>query len=231
MPVTLASNSTDLPLVISNILQIEAAMTIYLDCDIASLSIIPNDWLDQLNSVIDKHSEFQHLDGKSSTSREEVGFPGTTIRIVNGNNISLYLPWLYDCYRTTLCELTAKASGAKLEVSTDIISAININVIEGIGSQYEWHVDTNPVTGLLFASTQTVDDGGELLFQYPDRLHQVMPVIGRYIAFDARDVPHTVAQLKTNCRRISIPMNYYTPEAPYTRVRPQDLNAYLYKDE
>ena len=52
--------------------------------------------------------------------------------------------------------------GQSVLTSDKTINGVNINVLQGIGSRYESHLDTNPLTGLLFATTHASEEGGQL---------------------------------------------------------------------
>ena len=110
-------------------------------------------------------------------------------------------------------------------MAKDIASGININYLEGAGSIYERHRDTNPVTGILFGNSLTKVDGGELVFETVPEF-RVRPRKGLFIIFDARDVIHYVSPLSAGVHRVSLPMNFY--DSPIEQSRPADLNNYLY---
>ena len=112
----------------------------------------------------------------------------------------------------------------------DLRAATNINATPR-NARYEWHVDSNPLTGLLFATTHDPGEGGQLLFK-PDpvarpneswSLH-VSPRAGTLLIFDAREAAHVVTRLNADIR-LSVPMNYYHRGK---QERPEDLDGYLY---
>lgn len=117
--------------------------------------------------------------------------------------------------------------------SPDVRSAINVNC-QHRGQRYEWHVDSNPLTAVLFATTAGPAEGGELVF-VSDPLSggvagwevRVSPVAGTLLLFDARRVAHHVEAVTSTEPRISIPMNYYLRSRGMER--PQDLDEYLYE--
>jgi hypothetical protein len=125
-------------------------------------------------------------------------------------------------------ELAQKAVGRELVPSQRERSAININMHDFLGSRYDWHVDSNPVTGLLFASTLRESDGGSLVFDDGDGCEtSFCPERGRFLVFDARRTPHTVTPLTRPLCRLSIPMNFFFEDEP--EERPADLDAFLYE--
>lgn len=199
---------------------------VYQDFDLMTLNLLPQGWLEQIISVAEQHAQYTQLDGRSSTSREPEGIEPVEVFVVMGNIIQAALPWLYKLYQNELRDLASQAAGQLVYPSIDLPSAININVLRGKGSRYEWHVDSNPLTGILYVTTHDVDQGGELVFRCPTEQMIVHPREGIFIAFDARELPHTVMPLKTNSIRISVPMNYY--DSPESQIRPSDLDEYLY---
>jgi 2OG-Fe(II) oxygenase superfamily len=203
---------------------------IYQPFDLLQLDLLPINWLRQIAEVVEKRAQRTLLDGKSSTSREPIGSEVVEVFVVPGDVISVDLPWLYDLYTSALCKLASEAAGHQVYASQDLVSSININVLRGMGSRYEWHVDSNPLTGILYVTSHlSSEDGGELLFKRGDEQIAVHPKSGTFIAFDAREIPHTVLPLKKEGVRISIPMNYY--DSPERQDRPSDIDSYLYQNK
>jgi hypothetical protein len=113
-----------------------------------------------------------------------------------------------------------------LYVAKDLRASININCLRGIGARYERHLDTNPVTGLLFVTDWRSNSGGELAFEKGEKRCVIRPRAGTFIAFDAREIPHEVKRLRSAGDRISIPRNF--DEDPVRQPRPTELDDYLY---
>jgi hypothetical protein len=186
------------------------------------------DWHLLIDEVASHQSKRQVLDGRSVTSREPEGDVSIELDVVAGDVVARALPWLYQLYSTHLLELASDIAGQKLFPANDITSAININRITGIGGRYEWHVDSNPVTGVLFASTLHPGDGGELHFASEHFQRLIVPQRGLFFAFDARDIPHRVEPLLRDVCRLSVPMNFYI--SADNQPRPGDLDTYLYRE-
>ena len=197
--------------------------------DLVDLGVLEDGWDEKILHVARHNAQRTVLDGASVTSRESDPSVQIEVAVVSGNVIRKELPWLFSLYETTLCDFASKTAGYRTYPATDVVSAVNINVISGVGGRYEWHVDSNPLTGLLFVNSLGPSDGGEVLFRGdgPDRL--VLPKAGLFLAFDARTVPHTVLPLRKSIERVSVPMNFYA--SPVHQTRPDDLNRYLYRDE
>lgn len=196
--------------------------------------LLPLDWAKQICDFIESYGEPGYLDGTSVTSRQDefdmIGDGSVIIGV--GNVISLEIPWLFELYRTTILELANDLGTGRYKASDDLRSAININVLPA-GAQYEWHVDSNPLTALLFVTEHPPGTGGELVFR-PDPLVRstedweltITPRTGDLLLFDARESAHTVLPVREPRRRISVPMNYYLTEIAC--ARPVDLDRYLY---
>ncbi len=104
--------------------------------------------------------------------------------------------------------------------------------------RFECHVDSNPLTGLLFCTDQSAGAGGELVFAHDptaadidsvDRDCTVIrPHAGHLIFFDGRDHPHYARPLASDsAMRIVAVMNFYTESCPES-TRPLELNRHLF---
>jgi len=104
--------------------------------------------------------------------------------------------------------------------------------------RFECHVDSNPLTGLLFCTDHPV--GGELVFAHStgaagtagvdQDCSAIRPHAGHLIFFDARRHPHYSRPLTTaSGMRIVAVMNFYTKSFPES-TRPPELNQHLYGD-
>lgn len=185
---------------------------------------LPVDWHEQIAAVVVKHARDTVLTGGSETSLEA---PGTEIkvRVVQGSPIYSELSWLADLYEGAFLNIASCFFDTELFKCNSVDDAINVNCIEGGGSRYELHKDTNPVTGLLFVDTLLQEQGGALLFEKHGESFRVQPRSGYFCCFDAREVPHTVEPLREETRRWSIPMNYYLDK--HNSGRDASLNEYL----
>lgn len=193
--------------------------------DLLGSGILPDDWRMDVEHAVREHSSRQVLTGHSVTAVADHDYKNE-IDVVVGSDIKLHIPWLYEIYSTVLVSLVSEMFGKRIYPANDLISSVNINCLRGVGSEYEVHVDSNPVTGLLFLSTLDQKMGGELVFEKHPFSLSINPVSGIFIAFDARQVPHRVAPLLQEVERISIPMNFY--DSQDDQIRPNDLDGYLY---
>ena len=114
-----------------------------------------------------------------------------------------------------------------------------LNVQQGTGMRFECHVDSNPLTGLLFCTDHPA--GGELVVAHDATAADIAaverdcsvirPQAGHLIYFDAREHPHYARPLTAaSGMRIVAVMNFYTESCPEA-TRPPELNRHLYGDE
>jgi hypothetical protein len=193
----------------------------------------PANWQDDIITCAHFFNQWHDLDGSSITSRErDFGVTESfTVGIVSGNVVSQELTWLMDLYRTTFLDAVNDLGIGKYTTAMDERTAVNINSIEP-GGRYEWHIDTNHLTVLLFVTSHAPGCGGELVFRPDPRLETsswecvVTPLSGDLLAFDARRSAHSVLKLDDDKLRITVPMNYYRLDEPVHR--PADLDTYLY---
>ena len=201
---------------------------IYEIIDLEQLGILPNNWNIHIEEVVLQFGRFVRLDGKSSTSREPENTEGCDCYILSGDVIQKELTWLFNLYTTRLVEFATIVAGQPMKYSDDVESGIVINSLRGINARYEWHVDSNPMTGILYATTHEESEGGELVFKINNEFIKVTPTAGEFILFDARLIPHCVFPLTNDRHRISVPMNFYFLEQELVNKRPDELSDYLF---
>lgn len=191
-------------------------------------SKLPKNWISQIEKLSLDKGYKTVLRGDGSSSRERRPGAEMLVRVSDGLAISDSLPWLWDLYLYELREFSERSFGRSLFPANRLESAVNVNHLSGTKSRYEWHVDTNPVTGLLFVSTLRAEDGGALVFRNTQaRTNRIVrPKAGLFICFDAREIEHRVAPLRRPVDRISVPMNYY--ESIENQPRPDDLDTKIY---
>ncbi|MDQ2813941.1 MAG: 2OG-Fe(II) oxygenase [Actinomycetota bacterium] len=157
---------------------------------------------------------------------------------VHANQVREGLPWLYKCYRGYFLDLASTICAERVRAARDDRYGIVLNVQRGAMMRFECHVDSNPLTGLLFCTDQRADAGGELVFAHDpaaadidsvDRDCTVIrPHAGHLIFFDGRQHPHYARPLASDSAlRIVAVMNFYTASCPES-TRPQELNHHLF---
>jgi len=198
---------------------------------------LPPDWRDSVSSCLAVAGRHTRFDGHSNTSRERC-FPRArqaSATVVDGAGIRSSMPWLLDLYEGLFLGLANSLGLGGFEAANGQRSAVNVNRLD-VGERYEWHVDSNPLTGVLLLSTHVGSGGGALVFR-PDPFEgtaqswevRVTPSQGTLLLFDARRSAHTVEPVVSGPPRISAPMNFYVSGAE--QQRPDDLDAYLYEYE
>ena len=158
---------------------------------------------------------------------------------VHADQVRYHLPWLFKAYRYELPDLAKEVSGEPVSVAKDDRYGVVLNVQRGAGMRFECHVDSNPLTGLLFCTDHRI--GGELVIAndtaaeglagVDQSCSVIRPHAGHLIFFDARRHPHYARMLTTDSEtRIVAVMNFYTEKYPES-TRPRELNRHLYGDK
>src|ERR1700730_15537430 len=132
--------------------------------DLGTFESLQPGWAQQTSLMARHLAEPTKLTGQSTTSIRDWNVGEVELGVVTGDVVRRELPWLFGLYSGPLKELAEEFAGRPIKCSTSEISDININVLSGVGASYEWHVDSNPVTGLLFVTSHAAGEGGELAF-------------------------------------------------------------------
>jgi len=172
-------------------------------------------------------------------SREAAGVSHIRRGRVHADQVQNALPWLYQLYRNEFLELARLAWAEEpVEPARDYRYGIVLNIQHGTTMRFECHVDSNPLTGLLFCTDHR--EGGELVFAHDqdaadvDALERdcsvIRPHAGHLIFFDGRDYPHYARPLMSESdTRIVAVMNFYTESCPES-TRPPELNRHRFGD-
>jgi 2OG-Fe(II) oxygenase superfamily len=139
-------------------------------------------------------------------------------------------------YRNDFVNLANDAWTEPVRPARDDRYGVVLNVQHGTTMRFECHVDSNPLTGLLFCTDHLA--GGELVFANDPAATDVgaverdcsviRPHAGHLIFFDGRSHPHYARPLMSEAEtRVIAVMNYYTQSCPES-TRPPDLNRYLF---
>jgi hypothetical protein len=202
-----------------------------------------NDWLPagwQLDvAATAEAAEVRAFPRTPVISRESQGVRQVARGRVHAEQVSYHLPWLVKAYRNELLELATEVSAEPVSAAQDDRYGVVLNVQRGTGMRFECHVDSNPLTGLLFCTDH--QSGGELVVSNEaeaegvaeiDRNCSVIrPHAGHLIFFDARRYPHYARALTADSEtRIVAVMNFYTESCPES-TRPRELNRHLYGDK
>lgn len=159
---------------------------------------------------------------------------------VHADQVRHDVPWLYRLYRGYFLELAASTCAEPVTPASDDRYGVVLNVQRGTEMRFECHIDSNPLTGLLFCTDHPPGAGGELVFAHDpdaagiDAVERACTVIrpraGRLIFFDGRRHPHYARALRHDSDvRVVAVMNFYTGSVPES-TRPPELNRHLYGD-
>jgi hypothetical protein len=155
---------------------------------------------------------------------------------VHAADVRRNLPRLYRLYRGQFLDLAQRVSDEPVTAASDDGYGIVLNVQRGTEMRFESHIDSNPLTGLLFCTDHLAGTGGELVFAHdPDATgieaierdrSVIRPHAGHLIFFDGRRHPHYARPLvSASDVRIVAVMNFYTESYPES-TRPRDLNPH-----
>jgi hypothetical protein len=199
--------------------------------------LLHSGWDDQIKAVA-RNADFHGFPRTPVLSREAPDVERIERGRVHADQVLEHLPWLYRHYRGIFLELAGEACSEKVSPAADDRYGVVLNVQQGPAMRFECHVDSNPLTGLLFCTQHT--DGGELVFAHNDAAQSVeeverdcsvvRPSAGHLIFFDGRPHPHYVRPLiGAEDMRVVAVMNYYVESWPES-TRPEELNRHLYGD-
>jgi len=200
--------------------------------------LLHDGWADELVEVASKHARRRELRPPHVTSREDSSTKRLTIRGVSATIVRTELPWLEGLYRGLFRDMAQVREGLPVSCAQGERHTVVLNVQLGGDMRYESHVDTNPIQGLLYATSHPEGAGGELVVcanQNARRREDVdsdpiviYPQKGQLIFFDGRSHAHYIRPLASpDDIRVAVAMNYYVASWPETR-RPADLDDYLY---
>ncbi len=201
--------------------------------------ILPDGWQHDASRSADE-AEVRPFGRTPVISREADDVQQVVRGRVHADQAASGLPWLREFYRTTFRELGEQATGRKVYAAADERYGTVLNVQRGPRMRFECHVDSNPLTGLLFCTDHGPGAGGELVFAHDEMASSLAdverscsalrPHAGHLIFFDGRQHPHYVRPLRADDDiRVVAVMNYYTDECPES-TRPPELDRYLFGD-
>jgi hypothetical protein len=199
-------------------------------------SLLPLDYPDDIKMVA-ADADSRDYPCTPFLSREADDVTHITRGRVRADKVQLRLPWLYKLYRNEFLELAELAWGKTIKAALDDRYGIVLNVQQGNTMRFECHVDSNPVTGLLFFTDHPAG-GGELVVGHDsgaagvEALEKdgsvIRPQAGQLIFFDGKTYPHYARALQDEAdMRVVAVMNFYTEYCPES-TRPTDLNRHLF---
>jgi hypothetical protein len=200
---------------------------------------LPLGWQDDIRQVA-AEADVRDYPRTPTLSRESEGVTHITRGRVRADVVQQRLPWLYKLYRGDFLELAEQARAESIKAAFDDRYGVVLNVQRGKKMRFECHVDSNPVTGLLFF-TEHPRGGGELVVGHDpaavgveavERDGTVIePRAGQLIFFDGKTHPHYArALLAESDMRVAAVMNFYTESCPES-TRPSGLNRHLFGED
>lgn len=185
-------------------------------------------------------ADFRRFPCTPILSREAEQVAGIRRGRLHAHQVRRDLPWLFRLYRDLFLKLAQEACAEPVAAARDDRYGVVLNVQRGTAMRFECHVDSNPLTGLLFCSEHPAG-GGELVFAHDpsaaaveavDRdCAEIRPHAGHLIFFDGRHHPHYARPLADEADlRVVAVMNFYTLSYPES-TRPPELNRHLFGDE
>jgi hypothetical protein len=201
-------------------------------------SLMPDGWDEQLIEVARRLNQRKKIPVSHVTAREAHDVREVVIGNVGSRVVEAELPWVRDFYETHFLQLAQLTAYEPVSVAKDRGHTAVLNVQTPEDTRYICHVDTNPIQGLLYATTQPSGAGGELVVSNQTAAHSleetdadcsiIYPQSGHLVFFDGRSNPHYIRPLlRPGDIRVALAMNYYVPSAPES-LRPQDLDGYLF---
>jgi hypothetical protein len=196
---------------------------------------LPLNWRREISAVADD-ADFREFPRTPVLTREAPEVPYIARGRVHADQVRDRLPWLHAAYHGDFLRLARQACPERVVAARDDRYGIVLNVQQGMAMRFECHVDSNPLTGLLFCTDHSA--GGELVVAHDQAAADIAaverncsvirPHAGHLIFFDARDHPHYARPLTVaSDTRIVAVMNFYTESSPES-TRPAELNKHLY---
>lgn len=201
-------------------------------------SLLPGGW-QQAVAVAASGAEFGQFPRTPSLSREAAHVRTISRGRLHAGDLRRNLPWLYELYQDLFLDLAREVvPDEPVTTAGDDRYGIVLNVQRGTGMRFECHIDSNPLTGLLFCTDHPAGAGGELVFAHDAAATDIVaverdcsiirPHAGHLVFFDGRDYPHYARPLTSEPDlRIVAVMNFYTASYPES-TRPPGLTRHLF---
>ncbi len=162
--------------------------------------LLPSRWRQEVLEVA-ANADFRQFPPTPVISREAADVQSIHRGRVHVNQVARDFPWLRRSYRSDFRELAERVTGGAVAAAHDERYGAVLNVQRGIEMRFEWHIDSNPLTGLLFCTDHGPGDGGEVVFSHsPEARSQadmersctvIRAQAGHLIFFDGRRI-HTM---------------------------------------
>jgi hypothetical protein len=114
-------------------------------------SRLPRDWQQEIADAA-MGADFRRFPRTPILSRESLEVFYISRGRVHASDVQRNLPWLYGFYRSFFLELVQARCAEPVTPALDDRYGIVLNVQRGTEMRFECHVDSNPLTGLLFCT-------------------------------------------------------------------------------
>jgi hypothetical protein len=199
-------------------------------------SLLPEDWHSHITAVA-AEADCHAFPRTPVLSREAADVAYINRGRVRAEKVQERLPWLYKLYRGEFLELASRTRQEPVDAALDDRYGVVLNVQRGESMRFECHVDSNPLTGLLFLTDHPAG-GGELVVGHDPAAEGVegveqdcsviRPHAGHLIFFDGKTHPHYARVLRSGSDvRVVAVMNFYTASCPES-TRPPELNRHIF---
>ena len=200
-------------------------------------ALLPAGWHTEI-SALAAQAEFREYLPTPFLSREAEDIEHITRGRVRADKVKATLPWLYRLYRNEFLELATRVWKEPVKVAADDRYGVVLNVQRGKTMRFECHVDSNPLTGLLFLTDHPAGGGALAVGNDPDvvgvgaldkNCTLIPPHAGQLVFFDGKNYAHYARELSSeHDERIVAVMNFYTESCPELTTRPDGLNRHLF---
>src|SRR5271166_836431 len=123
--------------------------------------MLPARWRQDVEAVA-AAADFRAFPRTPGLSREADHVQCVARGRVHANDVKDRLGWLYELYRADFRELARRARGESVAPARDDRYGVVLNVQQGPTMRFECHVDSKPLTGLLFCSDHDRDSAWPL---------------------------------------------------------------------
>ena len=121
---------------------------------------LPPGWEHEIRAVAEA-ADFRKFPRTPVLSREAPDVRSIPRGRVHADQVGLRLPWLKQSYRGAFLALARQVCAEPVMAARDNRYGIVLNVQRGTTMRFECHIDSNPLTGLLFCTDHRA--GGELV--------------------------------------------------------------------
>ena len=198
---------------------------------------LPENWQQDVRAVA-ADADVRKFPRTPILSREAASVAHVFRGRVHAEQVRRGLPWLYRFYRSRFLEIARQTCAEPVVPAIDDRYGVVLNVQRGTAMRFECHVDSNPLTGILFCTDHPAGTGGELVVANDPVAEDVaavdrdcsviQPQAGQLIFFNGSRHPHYARPLLSESgTRIVAVMNFYTESRPES-TRPPELNRHLF---